>query len=143
MVPSYFIEMEAIPLTANGKVNKKALPEPDPVSQLTLGRDSNYVAPSNDIEMKLVQIWSSLLAIEEEKISVHHNFFELGGHSLKVTAMMSRIHKELDTKIPMKEIFKNPSINGLAGLIKKSAVNKFVQIKVVYNIIFVLIQVRG
>ena len=111
-------------MTPNGKLNRKALPEPefDTIS-------ANNAPPCDEIEMKLVEIWSELLGIEKKKIGIYDNFFELGGHSLKATTMMSNIHKELDIKADLVEIFTNPTISGLAGYIKKRSKEKFLDIE--------------
>ncbi|WP_035089086.1 non-ribosomal peptide synthetase, partial [Aquimarina muelleri] len=89
MVPTVWVEMEVMPLTNNGKLDKKALPEPD-------GSESSaktYVAPESEIEVQLVEIWQDLLGLEN--IGIHDNFFELGGHSLLATRLVSKIRKEL------------------------------------------------
>ncbi|MDQ1350344.1 MAG: hypothetical protein QG657_645 [Acidobacteriota bacterium] len=108
MVPSYFIQIERIPLNPNGKIDRKALPEP----LVTTG--SVHTAPKNEIEAKLVKIWSGILGIQEHLLGVDTNFFEVGGHSLKATVVVSNIHKVLGVKIPLMEIFKNPTIRELA-----------------------------
>ncbi|MCP5051782.1 MAG: non-ribosomal peptide synthetase, partial [bacterium] len=77
MVPDYFISLETTPLSPNGKVNRKALPVP------VIEAGENYIAAAGEIERKLVKIWSKVLQLDEDKISIHANFFELGGHSLK------------------------------------------------------------
>lgn len=112
MIPSYFVKIEKMPLTLNGKVDKKALPEP----QRDRGRD--YEEPTGDIEIKLAQIWSEILRIE--RIGINDNFFELGGHSLKATVLVNRIHKEFNVEIPLKEVFTLASIKNIAGYIKDS-----------------------
>ncbi|NOQ26722.1 MAG: amino acid adenylation domain-containing protein, partial [Bacteroidales bacterium] len=122
MVPSYFIEMESLPLTANGKVNRKALPSPE----IKAGDD--YVAPSNEIEEKLVEIWSKVLNIEKEDISVNVNFFSIGGHSLKATMLSSNIHKEIGVEFPLREVFLHPTIKSQASQIAISTKKEFVSI---------------
>jgi tyrocidine synthetase-3 len=122
MVPSYFIQLDHIPLTPNGKIDRKALPAP----VLKLG--DNYEAPRDGIEKKLVEIWSGVLGIEKEKIGISDNFFHLGGHSLKATLLISRIHKELKVNVPLPEIFKTPYIRGLAAFIKNSETQRFFSI---------------
>jgi thioesterase domain-containing protein/acyl carrier protein len=84
----------------------------------TAGED--YVAPRDEIEMKLVGLWSELLNIQPEVISIDRSFFELGGHSLKATVLASRIHKEFDVIIALGEIFKAPTIKALGEYIKNS-----------------------
>ncbi len=115
MIPAYFIQLDKLPLTANGKVDRKALPEPD--GSITTGTE--YVAPSNEIEEKLQEIWSEVLGIE--KIGVNDSFFELGGHSLKAINVASKIHRELNVSIPLRELFKTPTIKGLAKYIEVSS----------------------
>ncbi|MFC2145980.1 amino acid adenylation domain-containing protein, partial [Acidobacteriota bacterium] len=118
MLPSYFMQIKQIPLTANGKIDRKALPEPQ--------RDEgeNYVAPGNKIQMKLVEIWSQILGIKKDIISIESNFFALGGHSLKATFLAAKIHKELHVKVPLAEIFKTPTIRGLSLYIQNTVIEK-------------------
>jgi amino acid adenylation domain-containing protein len=111
MIPSYVMQLETIPLTPNGKVNRKALPQPIAASIET------YVAPSNKVEEQLAGIWSELLDIET--IGVNDNFFDMGGDSLKAITVASNIHKELNVKIALQKIFKSPTIRGLAAYIKE------------------------
>ena len=113
MIPAYFMRLEKIPLTASGKVDRKALPEP------VLHSGTCYVAPRDEIEGKLVGIWSEVLHITS--IGIDDNFFRLGGHSLKATALVLKIHKEFDVKVPLTEIFKNPRIRELAKYIKEKS----------------------
>jgi iturin family lipopeptide synthetase A len=111
MMPSFFVPLDKIPLTPNGKIDRKALPEPEKGAK-------RYVAPGNEIEEKLQEIWSEVLIIEREKISIDANFFELGGHSLKAVALISQIHKKMDVRIFLSEIFKAPTIGGLSSLVE-------------------------
>ncbi|MDR0268640.1 non-ribosomal peptide synthetase [Paenibacillus sp.] len=84
MIPSVFIFMEQLPLNVNGKVDRKALPEPE-----YHGSEAEYTPPRDEAENTIVQIWSEILGIDQ--ISVHSNFFELGGHSLKAMQMVSNL----------------------------------------------------
>ncbi|NOQ26415.1 MAG: amino acid adenylation domain-containing protein, partial [Bacteroidales bacterium] len=111
MIPSYFVELEKIPLNSNGKVNRKALPLPE------VKAGDSYVAPSNETEEKLVEIWSEVLNIEKEEISVTANFFAIGGHSLKAATCINKLMNKFDINIPLLEIFKNPTILQLAEII--------------------------
>jgi acyl carrier protein len=111
MIPSYFIAMDVLPLTRNGKINLKALPPPD----IKVGND--YVPPSNETEKKLVGIWSEVLTIPEESISVTTNFFSIGGHSLKATVLLLKMHKIFNVQVPLIEVFKKPTIKELGLLI--------------------------
>ncbi|MCM3738302.1 amino acid adenylation domain-containing protein [Bacillus cytotoxicus] len=110
MVPSYFVQMDKMPLTPNGKLNRKALPEPD-----LEGFTNEYEAPRNEVEEVLARVWSEVLKLE--KIGINDNFFELGGHSLKATILVGRIRKELEVEVPLKEIFSLGDIKGLSEYI--------------------------
>jgi amino acid adenylation domain-containing protein len=111
MVPTYLVPLGKIPLTPNGKVDRKALPEPKTT------RNKNYVPPKNEIEKKLVEIWSEVL--DKQNIGTNDNFFELGGHSLKATVLTARIKRELDINLPLIEIFNRPKIHLLAEYINR------------------------
>ncbi|MCP4135479.1 MAG: HAD-IIIC family phosphatase, partial [bacterium] len=111
MVPSFFVQMEELPLTQNGKVDRKALPEPDG----TFASGIEYVAPRNKTEETLVEIWREVLGVEQP--GIHDNFFDLGGHSLKAIKMVSLIGKNLDVDISLKEIFSNPTIGSIVDSI--------------------------
>ncbi len=126
MIPSYFVFMEKLPLTPNGKVNWRAFPEPEIVAS-----GDEYTAPRDEVEEKLVEIWSEVLGIEKKIISIHSDFFELGGHSLKATLLISKIHKELNAKIPLPRIFESPSITSLSAYIKGLKKNQHESIPVV------------
>ncbi len=111
MIPSCYIELEKLPLNSNGKVDRKLLPTPE------YKAGSDYVAPSNIIESKLVNIWSEVLSIPGEEISVTDNFFAIGGHSLRASACISKMSKIFHASIPLIEIFKKPTISQLAKII--------------------------
>ncbi|MCP4214190.1 MAG: amino acid adenylation domain-containing protein, partial [bacterium] len=112
MFPSFFVEMETMPLTANGKLNRKVLPEPEIVA------GEGYTAPGNAMEHRLAAIWADVLAINKEAISSDGDFFQLGGHSLKAALLVSRIHKELNVRVQPAAVFENPTIGELARHIK-------------------------
>jgi amino acid adenylation domain-containing protein len=112
MVPSYLRRIDELPMTVNGKLDLKNLP------QIERGGGETYVAPMSKVEEKLVEIWSELLKLEKEKISVDKSFFELGGHSLKAITMTSLISKEFDVRIPLTGLFKIPTIKQLGLLIE-------------------------
>ena len=111
MIPSYFVQIKEIPLTANGKIDRKALPEPE------ISTEADYIAPRNNVEKKLAEIWSEVLGVGEDLIGIDSDFFQLGGHSLKVTILVAKIYKEFDMKIPLAEIFNEPNIRGIASFI--------------------------
>ncbi|NQX43669.1 amino acid adenylation domain-containing protein, partial [Pedobacter steynii] len=112
MVPGHFIQLEYLPLTSNGKVDKKALPEAA-VAGMSAGLE--YVAPRNEIEEKLVLIWQEILG--REKISVKDNFFDAGGTSMKIIRMLELVNRAFDYKISVVNIFKYPNIYELAAYI--------------------------
>jgi thioesterase domain-containing protein/acyl carrier protein len=107
MLPSHYIWLESLPLTANGKLNRKALPGPDL-------KGEEYEAPSNETETKLVEIWSEILKLETNAISVSKSFFELGGHSLRATKLVFRIQKEFQCEMSLIDIFKSSTIKELS-----------------------------
>ncbi len=113
MIPSYFIHLKSIPLTTNGKVDRKALPEPG-IDRARV----DCISPRDETEEKLARAWSEVLGIEKGVIGIDDNFFELGGHSLKAAVLMSRLHKEFDVKVSLEEIFKTPTIRELAEYFK-------------------------
>ncbi len=121
MIPSTFMELPAIPLNMNGKVDKKALPIPNVSDQ----EITDYVAPRNDIEEKLVLIWEDLLGLK--KISIFDDFFLLGGHSLLAARMVASIRETFLLKIPLKAVFEFTTIGDLQKyiqLIKESELKK-------------------
>jgi acyl carrier protein len=109
MVPSAFVLLKEFPLTANGKVDRPALPAPDP-SRPEL--EQTFVAPRNQVEKTLVEIWEELLTLE--KVGILDNFFDLGGHSLLATQLVSRIQREFNMSLLLRAIFENPTIESLA-----------------------------
>ncbi len=108
MVPQYFVMLDGLPITHNGKLNRKALPVPDPGGRDSVRRD--VTAPRDRVERELARIWAEALKLDVEHIGIDDNFFELGGHSLKATLLAARVHKTLEVKIPLQEIFKLQSI---------------------------------
>ncbi|WP_242295072.1 condensation domain-containing protein, partial [Bacillus cereus group sp. BfR-BA-01381] len=114
MIPTAFVLMDSFPLNANGKVDKKLLPEPD---QINLGLEVTYVGPRSPIEELLVDIWSGILKIE--KIGIYDNFFDLGGHSLLATQVTSRIRDVLQIDLPLRTFFEDPTVAGILNNIEK------------------------
>jgi acyl carrier protein len=107
MVPAAFVVLEKLPLTVNGKVDRKALPMPE-------GRPESveYVAPRTPMEEMLADIWTEVFGVG--RIGMHDNFFELGGHSILATIMISRMRKEFGIKIPLKTLFEAPTLREFA-----------------------------
>jgi len=119
MIPSYFIPIEKIPLSTNGKLDRKALPLPEVIAS------SNYVAPANEIEERLVEIWSEILKIPQREISTDVNFFEIGGHSLKATVLVSKIHRVIGVRLSLREVFQLTKIREQAIRIGRSSGDTF------------------
>ncbi|WP_438036030.1 amino acid adenylation domain-containing protein [Sorangium sp. So ce204] len=114
MVPAVYVLLDGLPLTANGKVNRKALPVPER-SHVQTG----YVAPRNEIERKLAEIWSDVLGVE--RVGVHDRFFDLGGHSLLLTRMASRIRGDLAVDLSLRTLFEAGSVEELARVVSRDA----------------------
>ncbi|MEH2149873.1 non-ribosomal peptide synthase/polyketide synthase [Nostoc sp.] len=113
MVPSAIVTLEFLPLTPSGKVNRRALPAPEPSSELL----EKYVAPRTPIEEILALIWQQVLKVE--LVGRHDNFFELGGHSLLATQLVSRVRSSLKVELPLRSLFAAPTIAQLALLIQQ------------------------
>ncbi len=107
MVPAAFVRLDAFPLTPNGKLDRKALPEPD---QAAFAHQA-YEAPQGEIETALARIWAELLGLEQ--VSRQDNFFELGGHSLLAVQMIERL-RHFGLKLPVKALFSTPTLSMLA-----------------------------
>ena len=112
MLPAAFVLLDQLPLTATGKINYRALPNPD---QQRLEGVTDFVAPRTPFEETLCGIWSDLLRIKQ--IGVHDNFFELGGHSLLATQMVSRIRDAFQVELPLATLFEFPTISELTKAI--------------------------
>jgi amino acid adenylation domain-containing protein len=109
MVPSAFIILDSLPLTTNGKVDRRALPAPD---QARPEIEQAFVAPRTALEEAAARIWMEVLGLE--RVGVHDNFFELGGHSLLATQLISRLCEAFQTELPLRAIFESPTVAGLA-----------------------------
>ncbi|WP_345027225.1 amino acid adenylation domain-containing protein, partial [Flavivirga jejuensis] len=114
MVPTVWVCLEELPLTVHGKIDKKALPDPDMSSLST----ASYVAASTKIEEALVRIWQDLLGVEQ--VGVHDNFFELGGHSLLATRLVAMIRTKMNLEVQIRTIFTHCTISELTILISKT-----------------------
>ena len=112
MIPSFFVYLDKIPLTPNGKIDRKALPIPD-LSLRLVGDE--YVAPQSQIEQELASIWSEVLKIE--KIGIYDNFFRIGGDSIVSIQMVSKARSR-GIFISVKDVFTHPTISGLASVSK-------------------------
>ena len=117
MVPTYYVKLEKIPLTGNGKVDRRALPKP----QGTGIPEVTYVAPRTVAERKLAMIWTEVLGISVETLSIKADFFDLGGHSLKAIRLLGRIYKQLGIKLTFKDLFINPTIEQISLFISANS----------------------
>ncbi|WP_298422706.1 non-ribosomal peptide synthetase [uncultured Kordia sp.] len=106
MIPTEIIHIETLPLTANGKVDKKALQQQKVEAQ----RSQNYVAPQGKTAIKIAKLWGEILNINHENISAEDNFFDIGGHSLKATILITLMNEEFRTSFTLSDIFKHNSI---------------------------------
>jgi acyl carrier protein len=120
MIPSAFVMMDHIPLTANGKIDRAALPAPDAASR---SLSSPHTTPSSTlpspIEAAVAEIWREVLRLD--LIGIHDNFFELGGHSLLATQVIARIIHRLNIEVPVRALFEKPTVAGVAAEVRRLA----------------------
>jgi acyl carrier protein len=115
MVPSHFVVLDALPLSPNGKVDRRGLPEPEGRRQV----DAAYVAPRTETECKVAAMWREVLHLD--KVGTRDDFFELGGHSLLATQVVSRIRDAFAVEVRLASLFEEPTIAALARLIEHAA----------------------
>ena len=115
MLPSAFVALQAIPKTTSGKMNRLALPKPDPTGSQS---GETYVAPRNDYEARLARLWENLLKIHP--IGMDDNFFAIGGHSLLAVRLLGLVETEFGTHLPMKTFFQGPTITQYAAAMQNS-----------------------
>lgn len=120
MIPTHMVVMDTLPLGASGKIDRKALPDPQVKSGIA------YEPPANETENILTRIWSEVLGVS--RLGVNDNFFHLGGHSLKATILLARIHKVFAVKMTLGQMFRQPTIRGMAGFIGDAVRVDFVPI---------------
>ncbi len=125
MVPSYFVQLEQMPLTPNGKIDRNSLSKPK--GELHTGNE--FVVPRNPVEEELSKIWQEVLGIE--RVGVKDNFFDIGGHSLRATNLVAKIYKKLKIDISLREIFSSPTIEQLATIIENREDENYVFIPAV------------
>jgi len=114
MIPSYFMEVAKLPLTSNGKLDRKALPTP----VTTIAENRCY--PSNERQEKLARIWSDILKIDESVIDIRKSFFDLGGHSIRSVHLIHRIQEEFGVQFELKALYKNATIETLSELLEQN-----------------------
>ncbi|NEW06407.1 amino acid adenylation domain-containing protein [Paenibacillus sp. SYP-B3998] len=122
MIPSFFVQLESMPLTPNGKVDRKALPAPEE----SLQAEIEYIAPRTPAEAKLARIWRAVLGLG--KVGAKDNFFDLGGHSLRATMMVSKLHKEENISLSLRDVFLSPVLEEMAELISRMEQQVYVSI---------------
>jgi amino acid adenylation domain-containing protein len=116
MVPAEWMKLERLPLTASGKLDRKRLPAPSDARQLS---EESYVAPRDALELRLAQIWESLLGIHP--VGVKDNFFELGGHSLLAVGLMAKIRAAVGRELPLSSLFQGATVESLASMLRQEA----------------------
>ncbi|HEY9660497.1 MAG TPA: non-ribosomal peptide synthetase, partial [Allocoleopsis sp.] len=113
MVPALFVMLDSLPLTANGKIDQKALPSPE---FAVVPEISPIIPPNTSLEASLLELWNQLLG--RKHIGIHDNFFELGGHSLLATQLVSRIRDRFQVEVPLRQVFESPTVAELAKTIE-------------------------
>jgi amino acid adenylation domain-containing protein len=113
MVPTSLVVLDALPLTASGKVDQRALPVPD---QSRPELEAGFVAPRTPVEQALADIWTEVLGVEQ--VGVYDNFFALGGHSLQATKVIARLREQLQVDLPVGRLFEAPTVADLAAHIE-------------------------
>ncbi len=124
MIPKRIIQLEKFPLTNTGKIERKQLKEYD------INRNSDNSKPQNDIEFNLLNIWSVILNVPKEEIGMNSNFLDLGGHSLKASILISRLFKDFNVKLNIRDIYTSGSIRQISSLIKQSNLQQYYSIPV-------------
>jgi amino acid adenylation domain-containing protein len=115
MLPSYFVVLDTLPLTENGKVDRRALPAPETASD----RSAAFVAPRTPLEEVVTQLWAEVLNVE--RIGVHDNFFDLGGHSLLATQIIAQVRDSFQVDLPLRSVFGAPTVASFSAEILQHA----------------------
>jgi acyl carrier protein len=112
MAPAQFVFLPSIPLTTNGKVDRKALPAPTYGHAAGAAEEKGFAAPHTETEKAIAEIWSKLMKLE--RIGIHDDFFDFGGHSLMAMKMVSQIEERFGVSLPLADFLEEPTIAGLA-----------------------------
>jgi acyl carrier protein len=115
MIPSALVQLDELPLTPSGKVNRKALPAPD---RNRPELDESFATPRTPVEEILATIWAVILKLD--KVGIHDNFFDLGGHSLLATQVVSRIRSVFSIEFPLRTLFESPTVAEMAAIIEQN-----------------------
>jgi tyrocidine synthetase III len=118
-VPPVIVALEEMPRTASGKIDRRALPEPENL------QTSEKIAPRNNGERRLAQLWAEQLNIDPTTIGIDDNYFHKGGHSLTASRLASLIHRRFDVPIPIEAIYKRPTVRQQYDYIKKAEILRF------------------
>jgi amino acid adenylation domain-containing protein len=129
MLPAYFVQLEVMPLTANGKIDRKSLPDPEGLG-LTSGAE--YVAPHNDLEEKVIEIWEMVLG--QKNIGMNDDFFDLGGFSMRAIGLIAEYNKSFNVRLTIQEVFKRTKLYEHAKLIETQIWIKTSSVEKVPNI---------
>jgi amino acid adenylation domain-containing protein len=121
MIPTRFAYIDRLPLTRNGKIDKAALPDPEPLAATA------SVAPRDPVEEQILLIWSEVLG--ERGAGIDDNFFDLGGHSLKAMQVVSRIHRGLGVKLSVHDFLEAPTVSGIAALVRAAKPSPYASIE--------------
>ncbi len=126
MIPASIVPVNKIPLTANGKIDRKRLPAPGRVA-----REREYAPPGDDIERALTRICADILGVEEHRFGIDDDLLRLGSHSINALLTVTRVHKELDVKLPLSAVFPTSTIRKLATHVRESRGDKYIPIEAV------------
>ena len=108
MIPTHFVALESFPRTANGKLDRKALPPPTGAQRVA----SEFVAPRTPLELRLAEIWREVLGVGQ--VGLHDNFFELGGHSMKAVQVLARVQEVWHVEVSLRVLFEQPTLEAMA-----------------------------
>jgi amino acid adenylation domain-containing protein len=117
MVPSAYVGLERLPMTVNGKVDRRALPEPEGARDLS----AEYVGPRTEVEGVVAGIWAEVLGVE--RVGVHDDFFELGGDSISSMRVISRVREAFEVEVPLRALFEAPTVADLAEQVEDRAID--------------------
>jgi len=114
MVPAFLVELERFPLTPNGKIDRARLPAPEPARAA-----AGFLAPREPLELKVAAVWERVLGVHP--VGVKDNFFDLGGHSLLAVRLAALLEKETGQRVPLAHILRGPTVEQLAGMLRREA----------------------
>ncbi|MED1744792.1 non-ribosomal peptide synthetase [Brevibacillus borstelensis] len=121
MVPSFFVKIDKIPLNSSGKVDMSQLPS---VKLDEIDREADRISPRNELEFKISEIWSEVLGLNQEAISIYDNFFAIGGHSLRAVQVISRIRERFGIEMSLVDLFRSPTVADLASVLQGGKMNE-------------------